>query len=71
MKALIASTLLAITVAAQTTQNIRVTAEQAYLFAYPLVLMEYTRLRAPGMNRINNRPQFPGPGNRDVVRPVC
>ena len=69
MKALIASTLLAITLAAQTPANIRATAEQAYLFAYPLVLMEHTRLRVPAMNRINNALEFPAAGYRNVIRP--
>ena len=69
MKVLIASVLLAITVAAETPQNIRAKAEQAYLFAYPLVLMEHTRMRAPASNRITNALEFPAAGFRNVVRP--
>ncbi len=69
MKSLIAILLLAVTALAQTPQNIRSTAEQAYLFAYPLVLMEHTRLRTPAMNRINNSLEFPGAAFRNVVRP--
>src|SRR5262245_5107573 len=46
-------------------------ATQAYLFAYPLVLMERTRLAAPNrpVNEFVHAPAYPGPDARTVVRP--
>lgn len=46
-------------------------ATQAYLFAYPLVLMEQTRLAAPHrpVNEFVHAQAYPGPEARTVVRP--
>jgi hypothetical protein len=46
-------------------------ATQAYLFAYPLVLMERTRAAAPNrrLNEFVHAPVYPGPEARTVVRP--
>ena len=46
-------------------------ATQAYLYAYPLVLMEATRDAVPNrpMNRFQHAPAFPTPNSRTVVRP--
>ena len=50
------------------TEEIRKIAESAYLFAYPLVLMEYTRHHAPA-NVFNHAREFPAASFRGVVRP--
>ncbi len=59
-------------------QEIRKIAEEAYAFAYPIVLMEYTRRNAmerPGLggaaepNRFAHAPAFPEAGFRAVIRP--
>src|SRR5262245_11421742 len=44
---------------------------QAYLFAYPLVLMERTRAAVPNrpVNQFTHAPAYPGPDARTVVRP--
>ena len=44
---------------------------QAYLYAYPLVLMEQTRAATPGLalNRFVHAEAYPGPDARTVVRP--
>src|SRR5260370_21576946 len=53
----------------------RKVAEQAYLFAYPMVLMELTRrnMTLDGsselLNRFNHTPQFPDDRFRQVIRP--
>jgi hypothetical protein len=43
-------------------------AERAYIFAYPLVLIEATRVGQP-VNVFTHVPQFPRPDTRKVVRP--
>lgn len=43
-------------------------AERAYVFAYPLVLIETTRAGQP-TNNFTHVPQFPRPDTRKVVRP--
>jgi hypothetical protein len=43
-------------------------AQRAYLYAYPLVLMEATRGEMP-VNRFTHVPQFPRPDSRQVIRP--
>jgi len=61
-----------------TPQEVRVIAERAYLFAYPMVLMEYTRRgaversglgTAEAMNRFMNAQVFPDHRFRQVIRP--
>jgi len=44
---------------------------QAYLYAYPLVLMERTRAATPNRppNQFVHAPAYPGPDARNVVRP--
>ncbi len=55
--------------------DVRKIAEQAYLFAYPMVLMELTRraMTLDGspelLNRFNHTPQFPDDRFRQVIRP--
>ena len=52
--------------------EIQAIAERAYVFAYPLVLMEHTRqasLAAGPENRFSHRLQFPDSSDRAVVRP--
>lgn len=48
--------------------DLRDVAERAYIYAYPLVLMEATRGAMP-VNRFTHVPQFPRPDSRQVVRP--
>jgi hypothetical protein len=43
-------------------------AQRAYLYAYPLVLIEATRGGMP-VNRFTHVPQFPRPDSRQVIRP--
>jgi hypothetical protein len=43
-------------------------AQRAYLYAYPLVLIEATRGEMP-VNRFTHVPQFPRPDSRQVIRP--
>jgi hypothetical protein len=51
-----------------TTAEVRDIAQRAYLFAYPLVLIEATRDEMP-VNRSTHVPQFPRPDSRQVIRP--
>jgi hypothetical protein len=48
--------------------EIREIAEAAYVFAYPLVLVEFTRNDAPA-NFFNHKKEFPSASFRTVVRP--
>ncbi len=48
--------------------ELRDVAERAYLYAYPLVLIEETRRGQP-VNEFTHVPQFPRPDTRKVVRP--
>jgi hypothetical protein len=58
-----------IMLAAQSTGlPLRGLAERAYLYAYPLVLLEATRAAMP-VNRFTHVPQFPRPDSRQVIRP--
>src|SRR5271169_1014720 len=59
-------------------QEARAIAERAYAFAYPIVLMEYTRRAATeraslgglsDANRFTNAPAFPDARFRSVIRP--
>ena len=43
-------------------------AQLAYIYAYPMVLMEETRAGG-GLNRLNHRPAYLEPENRQVIRP--
>src|ERR1700691_424599 len=43
-------------------------AERAYIYAYPLVLLEATR-GAQSVNQFTHVPQFPRPDIRQIVRP--
>src|SRR5579871_5160464 len=54
---------------AQVPSDISATAERVYTFAYPLVLMEYTRRNTPVANRFTHLQQFPDDAFRQVVRP--
>src|SRR5580698_1186283 len=54
--------------AQNTTAELRDIAQRAYLFAYPLVLIETTRGAMP-VNRFTHVPQFPRPDSRQVIRP--
>jgi hypothetical protein len=63
---------------AQTTAEIREIAQKAYVFAYPLVLMEFTRrnavehptsLGSAETNQFTHAPAFPDSRFRQVVRP--
>jgi hypothetical protein len=57
------------TLNAQTTPaKVRDIAERAYIYAYPLVLLEATRGAMP-VNRFTHVPQFPRPDSRQVIRP--
>lgn len=47
----------------------RAIAERAYTFAYPLVLMEYTRRNTVESNRFANLPAFPDATFHAVIRP--
>src|SRR5271165_650082 len=47
----------------------RALAAQAYTFAYPLVLMEFTRRGTPQPNRFANAQAFPDDTFRQVIRP--
>ncbi|MGA2600091.1 MAG: DUF1254 domain-containing protein, partial [Bryobacteraceae bacterium] len=62
--------LLAMTVlnAQITTDEVRDIAQRAYLYAYPLVLIEATRGEMP-VNRFTHVPQFPRPDSRQIIRP--
>jgi len=53
---------------AQTPAEIRDIAEGAYIYAYPLVLVEATRGNA-ALNRLTHAQQFPVPESRNVIRP--
>ena len=53
---------------AQTPAEIRDIAERAYIYAYPLVLVEVTRGTAL-LNRLTHAQQFPVPASRNVIRP--
>jgi hypothetical protein len=48
--------------------ELRDIAERAYIYAYPLVLLEATRGAMP-VNRFTHVPQFPRPDSRQVIRP--
>ena len=48
--------------------DLRSVAERAYIYAYPLVLIEATRAGQP-VNEFTHVPQFPRPDTRKVVRP--
>lgn len=48
--------------------GLRDVAERAYVYAYPLVLMEATREGQP-VNQFTHVPQFPRPDTRKVIRP--
>jgi hypothetical protein len=48
--------------------DLRGIAERAYIYAYPLVLMEETRGAQP-VNQFTHVPQFPRPDTRRIVRP--
>jgi hypothetical protein len=48
--------------------ELRDIAERAYLYAWPLVLIETTRGATP-VNRFTHAPQFPRPDTRRIVRP--
>jgi hypothetical protein len=48
--------------------DLREIAERAYVFAYPLVLIETTRAGQP-TNIFTHVPRFPRPDTRKVVRP--
>ena len=54
--------------AQNTTAEIRDIAQRAYLYAYPLVLIEATRGATP-VNRFTHVPQFPTADFRQIVRP--
>jgi hypothetical protein len=54
--------------AQRNTPDLREIAERAYVFAYPLVLIETTRAGQP-TNIFTHVPQFPRPDTRKVVRP--
>lgn len=51
-----------------TTDEVRDIAQRAYLYAYPLVLIEATRGEMP-VNRFTHVPQFPRPDSRQIIRP--
>jgi hypothetical protein len=51
-----------------TPAEVRDIAQRAYLYAYPLVLIEETRGAMP-VNRFTHVPQFPRPDSRQVTRP--
>jgi hypothetical protein len=53
---------------AQSPAPLREVAERAYVYAYPLVLIEATRGSTP-VNRFAHVPQFPRPDTRRIVRP--
>lgn len=48
--------------------DLRDVAERAYIYAYPLVLLEATRGAMP-VNRFTHIPQFPRPDSHQVIRP--
>jgi hypothetical protein len=48
--------------------DLRGIAERAYIYAYPLVLLETTR-GAQSVNQFTHVPQFPRPDIRQIVRP--
>src|SRR6202167_2686126 len=48
--------------------DLRDIAERAYIYAYPLVLLETTR-GAQSVNQFTHVPQFPRPDIRQIVRP--
>jgi hypothetical protein len=51
-----------------TPTQVRDIAQRAYVYAYPIVLMEATRGDMP-LNRFTHVPQFPRPDSRQVIRP--
>src|SRR5215813_8128913 len=53
---------------ARPSSDLRDLAQRAYIYAYPLVLMETTRGVMP-VNRFTHIPQFPRPDSRQVIRP--
>ena len=68
-KNFIAAIVISAAALAQTPAEIRAIAERAYIYAYPMVLMEYTRRNAPVTNQFVNAPQFPDARFRGVIRP--
>jgi hypothetical protein len=51
-------------------QQVREIAARAYTFAYPMVLMEFTRRNTPAApNQFNHLPQFPDDRFHQVIRP--
>jgi len=71
---ILAAGLLPVHAQAPSPDEVRAIAQRAYIFAYPMVLMEYTRRNAvgpngAGANRLAHAQTFPlaGPGN--VIRP--
>lgn len=60
--------LLATTALQTKSNNLKAIAEQAYAYAYPLVLIEATR-GSTTVNQIAHVPRFPSPDNRRIVRP--
>jgi hypothetical protein len=68
-KNFIAAVTLIASACAQTPAEIRAIAEKAYIYAYPMVLMEYTRRNTPVPNRFLNAQQFPDSKFRNVIRP--
>jgi hypothetical protein len=65
----IAAVVLIASACAQTAAEIRAIAERAYIYAYPMVLMEYTRRNAPFANQFANAQTFPDAKFRAVIRP--
>ncbi len=69
MRLVLTMLLAATTLHAQTgSMNLREIAERAYIYAYPLVLLEETCAGQP-VNEFTHVPQFPRPDTRKVVRP--
>ena len=54
--------------AQSTSTDLRDVAARAYVYAYPLVLLEETRGAMP-VNLFTHIPQFPRPDSRQVIRP--
>jgi len=69
MRLLVTPLLAAATLHGQNTPaGLRDIAERAYIYAYPLVLLEATR-GAQSVNQFTHVPQFPRPDIRQIVRP--
>jgi hypothetical protein len=69
LPAAVTALLTAIVLNAQATPDeVRDIAQRAYIYAYPLVLLEATRGEMP-VNRFTHVPQFPRPDSRQVIRP--